>query len=170
MFSNIQIQQIQMAKRSRFVLFFIILLIVFFFYKINRIYQLKSYFKGDWIITKLVQDDIDIYNDLLSKNCGIDLNSKIVDWPHFNDSDLTTFDNIQKVDVEIKDNEIYIISHNYDIFKDTFLLKCANFDCCTIYMKSRSLYVELIYNGNYNGIGRGKKCPRADKVLETLFK
>ena len=57
-----------------------------------------------------VQDDIDIYNDLLIKNCGINLNSKIVNWPLFKNSDLTKFDNIQKVDVEIKENEILIIS------------------------------------------------------------
>lgn len=158
-------------KNKKILLIITIILIVFFVYitlSFFENYQRKEVFKGDWIIIKLDQDSISVYNDLLSTNCLIDLNSNLIHWPSFIDSDLKINKSLQKIDVKILEGEIFIISNDYDIFKDTFFIKCLDNECCQISLSSSSLYMELIYNGNFEGIGRSKKCPRADKVIEKF--
>ncbi len=160
-----------MKKNKKILLIITIILIVILITITLRFfenYQRKEVFKGDWMVIKLDQDSVSVYNDLLSTNCLIDLNNNLIDWPSFIDSDLKNNKSIQKVDVKTQEGVILIISNDYDIFKDTFYIKCLDSECCQISLTSSSLYVELIYNGNFDGIGRSKNCPRADKVLEKL--
>jgi len=148
----------------------IIVFLLFLFFISLLFYKHSSYkkYKGDWIITKLIQDGVNVKKDLLNLNCGIDLNNGIISWPKFKDSNLLSDDNIQQVEILKNGENLKLISFGYDIFQDTFNLSCIKDECCVLIMESKSLYIEFIYNGNLNADGRSKSCPQANLILDTI--
>jgi len=129
----------------------------------------KKKYQADWIIVKAEYKGESILEYIGFRNFTIDFDNEvggipIVHYGKFDETDITYERNFSFYKYEGKDY-IQIIGSKF--FTDTFEIKCLNEECCTITLKNKDKYIELIYNSGLSPLyDKRKDCPSALERLD----
>ena len=128
----------------------------------------KKKYQADWIIVKAEYKGENILEHIGFRNLRINFSvgglTPSAQFDGFYDKDTA-----YKVDFSFykKDNKEYIKIIGSKFFTDTFEIKCLNEECCTITLKNKDKYIELIYNSGLSPLyDKRKDCPSALERLD----
>lgn len=123
----------------------------------------KKKYQADWIIVKAQYKGENILEYIGFRNLSIDFGdgglTPSANFGEFYDED-SAFDDY--FSFYKKDDKDYIKIVGSKFFTDTFEIECLDEECCTITLKNKDKYIELIYNSGLSPLyDKRKDCPNA---------